>query len=192
LGLFRDYSEVDFERTGPRLSLGAAYAYFDGAERQRGMIGARYADGGSSNYHFAYADAMFKVRGFSTLTEFALRDGKRNVGPITEDPDGQPIEIVPPRNGLGWMLQAGYLIPHLPFEIGGRMSVIRKIGAADSTALEDSNAATFALSWYFARHPFKIQADLSQLWGPGAAGGIGGSSFGKGITTARIQLQASL
>lgn len=187
MGMFDDYSEADFERAGPHLSLAGAYAYFDGAERQRGMIGDIYADGGSSNYHFAYADAMFKVRGFSVLSEFAFRTGKRNVGPITEGPDGQPIDVVAPRNGYGWMLQPGYLIPHLPLEFVARVSLNQKRGSADSTSLENAREAVFGINWYFAQHPFKIQADVSQYWGTEL-----GSSFNKGVTSARIQLQASL
>jgi phosphate-selective porin OprO/OprP len=188
MGMFDDYSEADFERTAPHLSLGAGYAYFDGAERQRGMIGDIYADGGSSNYHFAYADAMFKARGFSVLSEFAFRTGKRNVGPITEGPDGQPIDVVAPRNGYGWMMQPGYLIPHLPLEFVARVSLNQKRGSADSTSLENAREAVFGINWYFAQHPFKIQADVSQYWGTALLG----SSFDKGVTTARIQLQASL
>ena len=52
LGIFRDYSEVDFARTKPRLSIGATYSFFQGADRVRGMVGDDFADGGTANYHF--------------------------------------------------------------------------------------------------------------------------------------------
>ncbi|MDH3200177.1 MAG: OprO/OprP family phosphate-selective porin [Myxococcales bacterium] len=182
LGIFQDYTEVDFERTGPRISIAAGYAFFQNADRDRGMIGAPFPDEGTANYNFAYADVMFKARGFSALTEFALRSGTRNVGPNTIDPDGNPIPIVAPRNGLGWMLQAGYLIPNTRFEFSGRGSIIRKI--TSDTSLPNGYGATFALSYYFFRHPMKIQADVSQIWDE--------ENFTEGSTVLRIQLQASL
>jgi hypothetical protein len=182
MGIFRDYTEVDFARTDPRLSLGAGYAFFQNADRDRGMIGLPFPDGGTADYHFAYADAMFKARGFSALTEFSLRSGTRNIGPITTDPDGNPVPIVAPRNGLGWMLQAGYLLPNTRFEFAGRGSIIKKI--TSDTSLRDGYGATFSISWYFFRHPMKIQADVSQLWEE--------EKFRDGSTVLRIQLQASL
>jgi phosphate-selective porin OprO and OprP len=182
LGIFDDYTEVDFDRTGPRLSIGSTYSYFVHAEKQLGMIGAPFADGGTANYQFAYADVMFKARGFSLLSEFALRTGTRIVGDITTDPDGNPIEPTLARNGAGWMAQAGYLIPKIRLEFAARGSIIRAIGS--STSVQDSNGTTFSASWYFFRHPFKIQADVSQEWRSEA--------FNDGGTTVRIQLQASL
>jgi hypothetical protein len=182
LGIFEDYSEVDFERTRPRLSIGTTYAFFVHAERQLGMIGPSFADGGTANYHFAYADVMFKVRGFSLLSEFALRTGKRLVGDITTDPEGNPIEPTPARDGVGWMAQAGYLIPHTRLELAGRGSILRP--TTDTSGVPESNAVTFSASWYFFQHPFKIQADVSEEWES--------ESFGDGATTVRVQLQASL
>lgn len=183
MGIFRDYTEVDFARTGPRLSIGTGYAFFQKADRTLGMVGLPFPDGGTANYHFAYADAMFKALGFSALTQFALRTGTRNVGPITTDPEtGEPIPIVAPRNGWGWMLQAGYLLPNTRLEFAGRGSIIRKMGS--NTSMRDDYGATFSISWYFFRHPMKIQADVSQLWEE--------ESFTEGSTVLRIQLQASL
>ncbi|MDH4281583.1 MAG: OprO/OprP family phosphate-selective porin [Myxococcales bacterium] len=183
LGIFDDYTEADFERTKPRLSLGATYAFFNNADQVRGMVGAPFADGGTANYNFAYVDAMFKARGFSLLSEFALRTGTRSIGDITTDPDGNPVEPTAPRNGVGWMAQAGYMIPKIRLEFAGRGSIIRSI--TSNTSLPESNGVTFSLSWYFFEHPFKIQADVSEDWSTSEA-------FGDGGTTVRIQLQASL
>ncbi len=185
LGIFRDYSEVDFQRTKPRLSLGATYAFFQNADRARGMIGAPFADGGTANYNFVYVDAIFKARGFSAVSEFSLRTGKRNLGTITEDEEGNPILPTAPRNGFGWMLQAGYLIPNTRFEFAARGSLIFGRNWKTPTSLRDSYAGTFSVSYYFARHPFKIQADVSQIWNEQEL-------FGQGETTFRLQLQASL
>jgi hypothetical protein len=186
LGIFRDYSEVDFARGKPRLSIGAAYSFFQGANRVRGMVGDDFADGGTANYHFVYADLFFKARGFSALTEFAFRTGyRKNIG-SNEDDAGNPIAPTAPRNGLGWMLQAGYLVPDTRFELAARGGLIKASSKRGETSLTDRYATTFSVSWYFARHPFKIQADVSQIWDPDQ------EVYSKGATTFRLQLQASL
>jgi hypothetical protein len=184
MGIFRDYSETDFARTKPRLSIGATYSFFDNANQNRGMVGVPFADGGTADYHFVYADAMFKARGFFALTEFAFRTGQRKLGNITPaDPDYDPDLPTDPRNGLGWMLQAGYLVPNTRFEFAARGALIQANSKRSATSLNDSYGTTFSVSYYFARHPFKIQADVSQLWE---------DAFKDGSTVFRLQLQASL
>ncbi|MBW2509418.1 MAG: hypothetical protein JRE81_12355 [Deltaproteobacteria bacterium] len=184
MGIFRDYSETDFARTKPRLSIGATYSFFDNANQDRGMIGAPFADGGTADYHFVYVDAMFKARGFSAITELAFRTGQRDIGDIEPtDPDYDPELPTEVRNGIGWTLQAGYLIPNTRFEFAGRGSLIRGSSKRAPSGLGDSYGVTFALSYYFAQHPFKLQADVSQIWE---------DTFDEGATTFRLQLQASL
>ncbi|MGB3053096.1 MAG: porin [Polyangiales bacterium] len=184
MGIFRDYSEVDFARTKPRLAIGATYSYFAKANQDRGMVGVPFADGGTADYHFVYVDAIFKARGFSAISELAFRTGQRNIGGITPtDPDYDPELPTNPRNGIGWMLQAGYLIPHTGFEFAGRGALIKSNSKRSATSLNDSYGTTFSLSYYFFRHPFKIQADVSQIWE---------DTFKEGATTFRLQLQASL
>ena len=184
LGIFRDYSEVDFARTKPRLSIGATYSFFQNADRNRGMVGVPFADGGTADYHFVFVDAIFKARGFSAISELAFRTGQRNVGDIAPtDPDYDPDLPTDPRNGIGWMLQAGYLIPHTGFEFAARGALVKANSKRGATSLTDQYGTTFSVSYYFARHPFKIQADVSQLWE---------DTFGEGSTVFRLQLQASL
>jgi hypothetical protein len=184
MGIFRDYSEVDFARTKPRLSIGATYSFFQNAERNRGMVGVPFADGGTADYHFVFVDAIFKARGFSAVSELAFRTGQRNVGDIAPtDPDYDPDLPTDPRNGIGWMLQAGYLIPNTRFEFAARGALIKANSKRGATSLIDQYGTTFSVSYYFARHPFKIQADVSQLWE---------DTFGEGSTVFRLQLQASL
>ena len=182
MGIFDDYSETDFERTKSRLSIGATYSFFVHAEKQLGMVGLPFADGGTANYQFAYVDLMYKVRGFSLLSQFALRTGKRIVGDAIDPETGLPFDPTPARNGVGWMAQAGYLIPHTRLEFAGRGSIIR--ATTSTSGVPDLNGVTFSASWYFFQHPFKIQADVSEEWES--------ESFGDGATTVRIQLQASL
>lgn len=184
MGIFRDYSEVDFARTKPRLSIGATYSFFQNADRNRGMVGVPFADGGTADYHFVYVDAIFKARGFSAISELAFRTGQRNVGDIAPtDPDYDPDLPTDPRNGIGWMLQAGYLVPRTGFEFAARGALIKANSKRGATSLTDQYGTTFSVSYYFARHPFKIQADVSQLWE---------DTFGEGSTVFRLQLQASL
>jgi len=184
MGIFRDYSEVDFARTKPRLSIGATYSFFQNADRNRGMVGVPFADGGTADYHFVFVDAIFKARGFSAISELAFRTGQRNVGDIAPtDPDYDPDLPTDPRNGIGWMLQAGYLIPHTGFEFAARGALVKANSKRGATSLTDQYGTTFSVSYYFARHPFKIQADVSQLWE---------DTFGEGSTVFRLQLQASL
>jgi hypothetical protein len=184
MGIFRDYSEVDFARTKSRLSIGATYSFFQNADRNRGMVGVPFADGGTADYHFVFVDAIFKARGFSAVSELAFRTGQRNVGDIAPtDPDYDPDLPTDPRNGIGWMLQAGYLIPNTRFEFAARGALVKANSKRGATSLTDQYGTTFSVSYYFARHPFKIQADLSQLWE---------DSFGEGSTVFRLQLQASL
>jgi hypothetical protein len=184
MGIFRDYSEVDFARTKPRLSIGATYSFFQNADRNRGMVGVPFADGGTADYHFVFVDAIFKARGFFAISELAFRTGQRDVGDLAPtDPDYDPDLPTDPRNGIGWMLQAGYLIPHTGFEFAARGALIKANSKRGATSLTDQYGTTFSLSYYFARHPFKIQADVSQLWE---------DTFGEGSTVLRLQLQASL
>jgi phosphate-selective porin OprO/OprP len=184
MGIFRDYSEVDFARTKPRLSIGATYSFFQNADRNRGMVGVPFADGGTADYHFVYVDAIFKARGFSAISELAFRTGQRNLGDIAPtDPDYDPDLPTDPRNGIGWMLQAGYLVPRTGFEFAARGALIKANSKRGATSLTDQHGTTFSLSYYFAQHPFKIQADVSQLWE---------ETFGEGSTVFRLQLQASL
>ncbi|UCH30084.1 MAG: hypothetical protein JSV06_03395, partial [Myxococcales bacterium] len=139
----------------------------------------------------------FKARGFSAVTEFMFREGyRKNIGddPTTEPPGCDPVTDptcealgpVLPRNGLGWFLQAGYLVPNTRFEVAARGALIKAISTRRATSLTDRYGTTFSVSWYFARHPFKIQADVSQIWNPDQ------EVYKDGATTFRLQLQASL
>ena len=74
-----------------------------------------------------------------------------------------PAPREPPRNGLGWMVQSGYLIPRIPFELAARYSGIRP-GAGDDTGLIQRDSVGGGLSYYFAQHPLKIQADYFRQW----------------------------
>ena len=181
-GMFDDYKESDFARTTtPRLSLGAAYAFHHRAAKTAGNIGDLLPDEGTTDYHYGYFDTMFKYAGFSAIGEVALRMGDRNVGPTIVDDNGDPVVAPAPRDGLGWMVQAGYLIPHQPFEVVGRYACVRDLG--DNTSLSERKELALGFNWFLAQHPFKVQTDIAQLWG---------DKFSEGEFRLRVQLQASL
>jgi phosphate-selective porin OprO/OprP len=171
-GDFEDYKEGDFERTPePRLSLGFAYAFVDQAKRNRGILGAIPTDGGTLDSHNWTGDVVFKISGFSLTSEVYVRSIQRNYGDATvldELGNEVPAEREAPRNGLGWYVQAGYLIPHVPLGIAGRYTQIRKRRFhGNPSSLPESDEAGGGLSWYFAQHPLKLQLDYFHVWEPG-------------------------
>jgi hypothetical protein len=56
----------------------------------------------------------------------------------------------PPRDGIGYFVQAGFLIPHLPVELIGHWGQIFGLGDRDATSLANSDQAGAGLSWYIA------------------------------------------
>lgn len=171
-GMFDDYSEADFDRSlRPGLSLGLAYAYVDDAPGTRGILGSPLAD--EVDFHNATADVMFKWRGLSVFSEIFYRAGDAETDESRSD-------------GVGFMAQAGYLLPWTALELAARYSLVRSLADdGDSELVDDENEAGLAVSYYFAQHPFKLQADVFQQWEQAG-------SFGDGATVLRVQLQASL
>ncbi len=177
-GLFKDYSEGDFERLSrPGLSIGAAYSYAKNAEGTRVNRNGAPADGGTTDVQGANVDMTFKYKGFAASGELFWRDGSRNPanGATETDPD---FEFG--RNGIGWFAQAGYLLPKQIIEVTGRYG---QILPADESSLTQKSEAGLAFSYYAAQHPFKIQGDIFQLWDE--------SEFADGETRARVQMQYS-
>ncbi len=177
LGIYKDHKEADFERGKPRVSVGMAYAFLDRANTNRGIRGSAPADGGTTDMQVATADISFKAAGFSFLSETIVRDGSRNPG-FDVDDMGVLIPVEDSRDGWGAMVQGGCLIPGVPFEIAGRYGVIR---GDDEGSLSDSNEAGGGLSYYFAQHALKLQADYFRLWG---------DELSLGDDRVRLQLQA--
>ncbi|HEX8441958.1 porin [Archangium sp.] len=180
LGKFEDYSEADLQRSKkPGLSLGVAFAHLNNARGTRGILGRTHRDEGTTDYNLFTADAMFKWRGFSAQSEFIVRRGTRSPGEAVDE-DGGPIPTEAARNGYGWFLQAGYLLPTTELEVSGRYSIVR---AADSdTSLSDENEAGLGVSYYFHKHAFKLQGDYFRLWEDALA---------EGNNQFRVQLQTS-
>lgn len=180
-GMFDDYEEADFSRSlTPRLSIGAGWAAIDRAHGDRGILGARPADGGTTNTQHFTADLVFMYAGFSFFSEFMMRTGQRNPGAAVDE-SGVALPVTPASNGWGLMSQAGYLVPDLPIEIAARYGTTQPLGL--QTSMRPRHELGVALSYYVARHPFKVQLDAFQLWE---------DQFDAGVTRIRLQLQASL
>ena len=183
-GAFNDTSQVDFERSAdPRLAIGAAFGYVDHAHNNRGIKGSPPADGGTTQTRHLALDAIFKLSGFSAIAEVLYRSGNRNPGNAVDEL-GVPIPIEAPSTGYGITLQAGYLLPRAPFEVAARFATIRRIGSTTDSSLTEENEVGIGVNWYFAQHPFKLQADVVNRWN---------HSFGNdGDMLFELQLQGSL
>lgn len=180
LGMFKDYSEGDFERLSkPGLALGVAYALAQGAHGTKVNRNGAPKDGGTTDFNAVVVDATFKYQGFAFSSEFFWREGTREAGDKLDDA-GVAIPTQDARNGIGWFAQAGYLLPRMPIEFTGRFG---QIIASDSSSLGDSSEAGVAASYYFAQHPFKLQADAFQIWKDDS------QDFADGTTRVRVQMQ---
>jgi phosphate-selective porin OprO/OprP len=184
-GPFRDYIESAQDRDPePRLSVGVAGAWIDNAKGNRGILGRRPADGGTTDTRNAMADVMFKMGGLSLQSELFWREGRRQPGD-KRDSKGDRVATEAPRDGWGAMVQGGYLLPGTDLELAGRYALVRAASGEVSgvgSSLGDNNEATLGVSYYFASHAMKLQADASRLWSAG---------FADGDNRARLQLQVA-
>ncbi len=184
LGDFDDLSEGDFERSAPKVSIGAAYGYHSRAQNNLGVRGSAWADGGTGNYKLATADVMFKAMGLTFLGAVAWRDGTRAKGTEIDPDTGNPyVDAEPASNGWGFTTQLGYLIPTTSFDVAARYSQVRKKN--DDSGLADENEVGFGAGYFFAQHLLKLQADAFRIWEESAG-------FDHGRDEVRVQLQMSL
>lgn len=189
LGDFEDYEQSDLERSDkPGLSIGVAYARIQDAAGSRGILGSRFADGGTTDYNNVTADLMFKYAGLSIESAYFLRDGTRSAGDAVDD-EGMPIAAVAPRAGWGAGAQVGYLLPTTELELAARGNVIRQRGSDSESSLRERNELACAVSYYVARHSYKLQADWTRYWGMGERDA--GVELENGFDVVRVQLQAA-
>lgn len=180
-GAFEDYGQGDLERsTSPRVSLGVAYAFLDEAGGSRGILGPASADGGTTDYHFVTADAVLMAGGFSAHMEVIYRGGQRSE--IAEANEHDPLGVEAPRNGVGWFLQLGYLLPDVDLELSARYGVTVPVA---QTSMPRRSELGVGLAYYFSEHTFKAQLDAFQLWS-------GADGFETGDQRVRLSVQAFL
>jgi hypothetical protein len=172
-GTFEDsYSEVDFTREErPRLSIGFGGAYNHLATRDRSTTGG-FFESGSFTYGHLELDAIFKYAGLSVQAELLVRHaigGSSRVGTRMLEDGSTEMFTEEARNGLGWMIQAGYLFSHeIPVEVAARWAEVRPIGPEDGmggmiTALSPRREIVVGASWYPIEHALKLQFDYSLL-----------------------------
>ena len=159
--------EVDWARSlRPSFVIAGSYAFHDRAKRDRGSLGGRPLDLGTTDFHQAQADVMLKAAGLSLTGEFHWRKGIREFGDGTVL-DEMGVEIpaprVPARSGLGYFVQAGFLIPRVPVELTGRWGQIFGLGDGSSTSLPDGDEVGGGVGWYIARHSLYLKADYFRL-----------------------------
>ncbi|NJK32144.1 MAG: hypothetical protein HC927_06880, partial [Deltaproteobacteria bacterium] len=150
----------------PSFVLAGSYAFHDRAKLDRGSLGRAPLDEGTTDFHHAQADLMLKAAGFSLTSEFHWRAGIREFGAgtiVDELGDEVPAPRVAARNGLGYFVQAGFLIPRAPVELTARWGQIIGLGDAGETSLPDAAEVGGGVSWYIARHSLKLQADYFRL-----------------------------
>lgn len=159
--------EVDWNRSlRPSFVIAGAYAFHDRAKLDLGSRGDQPLDQGTTDFHQAQADLMFKAAGLSLTGEFQWRKGIREYGEGTVLDDmgmAIPAPRVAARNGLGYFVQAGFLLPRVPLELTTRWGQIIGLGDASQTSLPDSEEVGGGVSWYLARHSLKLQVDYFRL-----------------------------
>ena len=181
-GLFDDYEASDVWRYKKfRASFSGAYAFIDRAHKDRGVLGSVPADGGTTNYHNATADLMFKYAGWSLEAGYMWRRGKRNPGAAVDEM-GAPIPVADARNGHGWLIQTAFLLPKLRLEPALRYSGNRALGLATSMPNRDEIGG--GLNYYFYGHNLKLQLDYFHTFDVG--------QIALGTDLVRLQLQAAL
>ena len=178
MGIFRDYSEADFARTksatGHRCDV---LVFRQGADRDRGMIGLTLSRTAARlTITSLYVDA--NVQSAWVLGDFGVRvprrgHARRSVtiqSPLAAIQRRQPHLHPRDRDGAAqWSwLDAASRVPdpehplRVRRRVGRSFKPTRREGPPASTdKLRGPRSLT---SWYFARHPFKIQADVSQIW----------------------------
>jgi hypothetical protein len=184
LGIFEDYDETDRKRgKKPRLSIGAAYAYLPRAKGNRGILGPRPSDGGTTETHNVTADVMLKIHGVTLSGEFYWRDGTRDFGAtMVDDPVLGPIPapLETARDGLGWYAQVGWLVPKIDLELGARYGFVRDLG--DDSSLPPGDEATASIGYLIHGKALKIVTDYTRGWPA--------SDLDDGTHQGRVQLQA--
>jgi hypothetical protein len=156
-GKFRhdgDYFETDFEREPkPKLSLGAAYDFNDGASREAGQSGDFLNT--TRDLISTFVDAHFKYRGFSSEAQYAQR--KTHETPVLYDSAGNMANAYDTGKGFNW--QSGYLFRN-HVEVAARYSIVTPDAR---TQRKDNSQYTVAVSKYVKRHFLKLQSDLSLI-----------------------------
>lgn len=146
-----DYFGSDLSREKkPKLSIAGTYDFNDDASRQQGQLGSFLP--GKTDLFSIMLDMMFKLNGFSLMTEYM---NKHSSNPVVIDITGAPVGAF--YVGQGINTQMGYLFKN-NFEIAGRYSHIEPDAKIGENLLDQY---TLGLSKYIKGHNLKIQTDIT-------------------------------
>ena len=155
-----DYKGSDIKRMStPKLAIGASYDFNNNAVRARSNMGAyMITDDGlyETNISTVFVDAIFKLKGFSFMGEFAYRDAD---DPIVKSLDGTATgQVVQVGNAIN--LQSGYVFK-TNWELSGRYSNVNFNEDITTKGLVEEY--TLGISKYLVGHNLKIQSDLTYI-----------------------------
>lgn len=137
------YSEGDFESSDrPLFAIAAEYEANVREVAASGGTAAHQNDQTIMGY-----DAIFKYKGFSIFASLFERENDRS-GTISDFDDG------------GTILQAGYFFVPKTWEVALRMAEFDPNDNRDNDARTEEG---LALSYYFNKHPHKLQLDYRQI-----------------------------
>jgi hypothetical protein len=171
-----ELDEVDFERSRkPRLAFGVSGAFNHLSDRQRSIIGPVYQTGTWVSYAHVGADWAFKWAGLTVTGEFFLRRALQESN--TESVQGKSVTDYS-RSGYGAFVQAGKLFgPHL--EVSARLGAMYPLANDPKAGGPREKELGGAVSYYFAKHALKLQADYFYLF----------EEWGQGRHQVRVQMQ---
>ncbi|WP_191858224.1 porin [Hanstruepera ponticola] len=155
-----DYFGSDLKREQkPKLAIGVTYDHNNDAVKTRSNMGSwMVTDTGfhETNINTLFIDSMFKYKGFSLMTEYAVRDAD---DPIARNSDGTETGDVV-QIGEGINIQGGYLFKN-NWEISGRYSGVTL--DENITGKNPEQQYTFGISKYIVGHSLKVQTDFSLI-----------------------------
>jgi len=156
-----DYQEGDLEREEtPKLSIGGGYSYNDRTKREAGQLGKFVQN--PFTFKIAFADAIFKYRGFAYQAEYMRRDID-NPFNMTDEDDPQETYAY---KGWGVNQQVSYLLNH-GYEIAGRYTFVEP--HKDIQAFEkQTEIMELGLNKYLKAHRLKFQLNGTYTFKDGA------------------------
>ena len=95
------------------------------------------------------------------------------------DESGSPIPLEAARNGMGYYVQSGYLLPATTNELVVRYGQI--LPSDTETSLTEESEAGIGFNRYVGQHAYKLQTDIFRIWDE--------NGFADGDTQFRIQMQ---
>lgn len=182
-GPLDEKTEGDLQRSKrPGAGLGFAYSFHADAPGDQGVHGTRPADGGTADLEELTGDLVCKWRGWSLEAAAMARRGLRRPGDLRAVADA-------PRNGWGYLLQVGVLVPRTRLELVGRYSAVRPFSfQGEASALRKASELNAGVNYYLGGHDLKLEFDVGQHWEAEREGDM----LAPQKTTVRLQVQMAI